>query len=85
MAAAFRRTRAREHGRMAKMQYNLTVPDPEKFASALQAAKTAGMTVIEAAAELGVMIGTIDSADLAKINRIDGIGAIEPGREVSID
>ena len=64
---------------MARVALNMSVGDPGRFDRILAEVQQLGFEVSAAYADLGVLSGSIDSAALAKLDRIPGL-AVERDR-----
>lgn len=53
-----------------------------RFAEIVESCRNAGMVVQREMSSVGVISGTIDSSDVAKLRHIDGLQQIEPERPV---
>jgi hypothetical protein len=53
-----------------------------RFAEIVESCRNAGMIVQRESSSVGVISGTIDSSDVAKLRHIDGLQQIEPDRSV---
>lgn len=53
-----------------------------RFAEIVQSCRNAGMVVQREMSAVGVISGTIDSADVPKLRHIEGLQQIEPSRPV---
>jgi hypothetical protein len=53
-----------------------------RFAEIVQSCRNAGMVVQREMSSVGVISGTMDSSDVAKLRHIDGLQQIEPERPV---
>jgi hypothetical protein len=69
---------------LAKVRVNISISDPKKFTNALAHARKAGLDVEHAFEDLGTVSGTIESAFVDKLRKVDGISSVEPDRDLYI-
>ena len=71
---------------MAAEQVNVSIAEDyrDRFPEVIERVKQAGLEVEHELADIGVVTGTIDSARLAALERVEGVAAAEVGRQIRI-
>jgi uncharacterized protein involved in exopolysaccharide biosynthesis len=71
---------------MAIEHVNVSVADDylDRFAMVVQQCKKAGLKVEQQLAQIGIVSGSIDAKQLADLNQVEGVAAVERSRTYQI-